>query len=90
MSSTANNYHLSKLSAGVGLAALATAAVIATVSRVLFENRVTGLWISLLFIANGIIMFASSYVEEEQHFWYWASSSWLGWLVVKKCDCIPI
>ena len=84
MSSTASNYYLSRLSAGVGLAGLATAAGMATVSTVLFENRVTGLWISLLFIAYGIIMFASSYIEEEQHFWYWASSSWLGWLVVKQ------
>ena len=84
MSSTASDYHLSRLSAGVGLAALATAAGIATVSTVLFENRVTGLWILLLFIAYGIMMFASSYIEEEQHFWYWASSSWLGWLVVKQ------
>ena len=84
MSSTASAYHLFRLSAGVGLAALATAAGIATVSTVLFENRVTGLWISLLFIAYGIMMFASSYIEEEQHFWYWATSSWLGWLVVKQ------
>ena len=84
MSSTASDYQLSRLSAGVGLAALATAAGIATVSTVLFENRVTGIWILLLFIAYGIMMFASSYIEEEQHFWYWASSSWLGWLVVKQ------
>ena len=84
MSSTASDYQLSRLSAGVGLAALATAAGIATVWTVLFENRVTGLWILLLFIAYGIMMFASSYIEEEQHFWYWASSSWLGWLVVKQ------
>ena len=88
MSSTASNYSLSRLGAGVGLAALATAAGIATVSTILSETRATGLWISLLFIAYGINMFASSYVEEEQHFWYWASSSWLGWLVVKQCECI--
>lgn len=25
----------------------------------------------------GIMMFASSYVEEEQHFWYWVTSAWL-------------
>ena len=84
MSSSASNYDLSRLSAGVCLAALATAAGIASVFTVLFDNRVTGLWISLLIIAHGIMMFASSYVEEEQHFWYWASSSWLGWLVVKQ------
>lgn len=84
MSSTASNYNLSKLSTGIGLAALATAAGIATVYTALFETRVAGLWTSLLFVAYGIMMFASSYIEEEQHFWYWASSSWLGWMVMKR------
>ena len=31
-----------------------------------------------------IMMFASSYVEEEHHFWYWASSGWLGLLLLKS------
>ena len=31
----------------------------------------------------GTMMFASSYVEEEHHFWYWASSGWLALLVLK-------
>lgn len=84
MSSTASNYNLSKLGTGISLAALATAAGVATVYTTLFETRITGLWISLLFVAYGIMMFASSYIEEEQHFWYWASSSWLGWMVVKR------
>ena len=84
MSSTASNYNLSRLSTGLSLAALATVAGIATVSTILYESRVTGLWTSLIFVAYGIMMFGSSYVEEEQHFWYWASSSWLGWLVVKR------
>ena len=84
MSSTASNYNLSKLNTGISLAALATAAGIATVSTALFETRVTGLWASFLSVTYGIMMFASSYIEEEQHFWYWASSSWLGWLVVKR------
>lgn len=31
----------------------------------------------------GTMMFASSYVEEEHHFWYWASSGWLTLLLLK-------
>ena len=31
----------------------------------------------------GTMMFASSYVEEEHHFWYWASSGWLALLLLK-------
>ncbi|KAL8795984.1 MAG: hypothetical protein Q9195_001560 [Heterodermia aff. obscurata] len=30
------------------------------------------------------MMFASSYVEEEHHFWYWASSGWLAMLLFKS------
>lgn len=84
MSSTANTYDLSRLGVGIGLAAVLTVAEIAAVSTALLENRATGLWTSLLFILYGVMMFASSYVEEEQHFWYWAASSWLGWLLLKR------
>ena len=84
MSSTASNYNLLRLGLGIGLAALATVAGAATASTAIFETRVTGLWISLVFVAYGIMMFASSYIEEEQHFWYWASSGWLGWLLLRR------
>ena len=90
MSSTASSYNLSRLGLGIVLAALATVAGIATVSTALFETQATGLWASFVFIAYGIMMFASSYVEEEQHFWYWASSSWLGWLLLKRWESHPI
>lgn len=75
---------MSRLGISIGLAALATVAGIATISTALFATKATGLWISLVFVAYGIMMFASSYVEEEQHFWYWTSSSWLGWLLLKR------
>lgn len=90
MSSTASNYNLPRLGVGIGLAALTTVAGIAAVSTALFETQATSLWASLVFIAYGIMMFASSYVEEEQHFWYWASSGWLGWLSLKRYDLHPI
>lgn len=86
MSSTASNYNLPRLGVGIGLAALATVSGIATVSAASFETQATGLWTSLVFIAYGLMMFASSYVEEEQHFWYWASSSWIGWLLLKRWE----
>ena len=84
MSSTSSNYNMWRLGVGISLAALATVAASATVPVNLFENPATGSWVSLVFISYGVMMFASSYVEEEQHFWYWASSSWLGWLVLKR------
>lgn len=35
-------------------------------------------------LAYGVMMFASSYVEEEQHFWYWVTTAWMAWLVLKS------
>ncbi|KAF4582891.1 hypothetical protein GQ602_006035 [Ophiocordyceps camponoti-floridani] len=80
MSSMASNFSTEKLVYGqvmgtiaVGLAVLAT----------LTQQTLTGssywpiLVISLLY---GIMNFASSYVEEEQHFWYWSCSLWMAWL----------
>ncbi|CAD6588483.1 MAG: major facilitator super transporter protein [Alectoria sarmentosa] len=90
MSNTACNYDLLRLGLGIGLAALVTVGGIATVSTALFETQATGLWTSIVFIAYGFMMFASSYVEEEQHFWYWASSSWLGWLLLKRRNGVTL
>jgi hypothetical protein len=30
------------------------------------------------------MMFATSYVEEEQHFWYWATAAWMAYLYASK------
>lgn len=86
MSSTASNYNVPRLGIGIGLAALATVSGVASVSTSLTNSQATGLWILFVFIAYGLMMFASSYVEEEQHFWYWASSSWIGWLLLKRWE----
>lgn len=86
MSSTASNYNLPRLGIGIVLAALATVSGIVTVSTAWSNSQATGLWTSCMFIAYGLMMFASSYVEEEQHFWYWASSGWIGWLLLKRWE----
>jgi ethanolaminephosphotransferase len=83
MSSTASNYDMPKLITGqaAATAALSLAALAAgpTVSSAVIETSpIVG--ISLLY---GIMMFASSYVEEEQHFWYWVTTAWLMLLWLK-------
>lgn len=84
MSGAASNYNVSRLHSGIGLAALAMAAGIPAAGKALLEIKSTGLWMSLVSILYSIMMFASSYIEEEQHFWYWATSGWLGWLAIKQ------
>lgn len=35
-------------------------------------------------ILYGVTMFASSFVEEEHHFWYWVASAWAMILLLKE------
>lgn len=83
MSSTASNYDMPKLitgqsaaTAALSLGALAASPTVAGAVRE--TSPIIG--ISLLY---GIMMFASSYVEEEHHFWYWATTAWLMLLWLK-------
>jgi len=83
LSSTASNYNVPLLMAGQAVAALA-AAISLSVALPLLSYSVQSVapFLSIT-ITYGIMMFASSYVEEEQNFWYWASSGWLALLTLK-------
>lgn len=83
MSSTASNYDMSKLTAGQALASIAAAFALGAAIPTLTKSFVSAIPFLMITIAYGIMMFASSYVEEEQHFWYWATSGWLALLCFK-------
>ena len=84
MSSTASDYDVGRLNIGIALAGIATLACITVLFTSSLYSRSTGLWISCITVLYGVMMFASSYVEEEQHFWYWVSSGWLGWVIFRE------
>ncbi|KAH9860201.1 hypothetical protein IAQ61_011985 [Plenodomus lingam] len=42
----------------------------------------SGIYTALTLLLYVILTFASSYVEEEHNFWYWATSGWLGLLFI--------
>ncbi|KAG8353699.1 GPI ethanolamine phosphate transferase 2 [Fusarium venenatum] len=77
MSSMASNYDMLKLYIGQAIAAIAavTSAMVVVSLKTHHDGQV--LPFGLLTLAYGAMMYASSYVEEEQHFWYWSSSIWL-------------
>ncbi|KAK6210236.1 GPI ethanolamine phosphate transferase [Colletotrichum tabaci] len=77
MSSMASNYDMGRLHVGEAVAVLGTGSLF-------FGARPSLIPLLTITVMYGIMMFASSYVEEEQHFWYWATSAWLGSLAVKK------
>ncbi|KAM0334099.1 hypothetical protein ACHAQA_001119 [Verticillium albo-atrum] len=79
MSNMASNYDMTRLIAGqaVVLAALISSLFLVAIgwSHVSF---------AIVTITYGIMMFASSFVEEEHHFWYWATSAWFGGLGIAQ------
>lgn len=77
MSSMASNYDMNRLILGQSLAVVA---VLATALLTPLATNILPL-VAIAFL-YGIMMFASSYVEEEQHFWYWMTSAWFGCLAV--------
>lgn len=80
MSSMASNYDTTRLTQG-GSTALSS--VLSSMIAVLFISKSANgavLWFATIVLLYGLMMFASSYVEEEQHFWYWATTAWLVYL----------
>jgi ethanolaminephosphotransferase len=80
MSSMASNYDMPKLIFGQALAVVAV--ISGVLAAVLTGNRGKCALVPLFVVTTvyGIMMFASSYVEEEHHFWYWSSTLWLAYL----------
>lgn len=83
MSSTASNYDMKKLGSGQAVAGVALVASICAAWQTFTKSWVSSLPFIIITATYGILMFASSYVEEEHHFWYWMSSGWFSLLSVK-------
>lgn len=83
MSSTASNYDLDKLNLGILIAVASGILIALSIYSVQVDVDVGFAIISALSLSYGFMMFASSYVEEEQHFWYWSGAFWISSLSVK-------
>jgi ethanolaminephosphotransferase len=84
MSSTASNYDVSRLISGIVLAFISLLLVVLAIWRRLLLARLDGVLFLLIVTLYGVMMFASSYVEEEQHFWYWIAGGWIAYQSVRK------
>ncbi|KAJ9134463.1 GPI ethanolamine phosphate transferase 2 [Pleurostoma richardsiae] len=83
MSSMASNYDMPRLVLGQLAAWLSVACAVASVYACFGEIPHSSLPFALITLGYGVMMFASSYVEEEHHFWYWSSTAWLAFISYK-------
>ncbi|KAK8017176.1 gpi ethanolamine phosphate transferase 2 [Apiospora marii] len=83
MSSMASNYDMSKLVQG-GISAVAALALAMASLILIGDMRLTLIPFAAITVLYGIMMFASSYVEEEHHFWYWSASAWLFYVTLSR------
>lgn len=86
LSTTASSYKVELL--GKGAAVAGVSLILAINSRQSnWPPTSAGVGFSLITALYGIMMFATSYVEEEQHFWYWATAAWMAYLYAAKYVC---
>jgi len=76
LSSVASSYDIPKMVAGMGISFVSL--VLAGISLPeLWPPSTAGVFFAFTCTLYGVMMFASSYVEEEQHFWYWLTPAWI-------------
>ncbi|KAF2755933.1 alkaline phosphatase-like protein [Pseudovirgaria hyperparasitica] len=83
MSSTASAYDIPKLIIGVVVSSLAAILALAALLPIRSVSP-SGAFYTILLLIYGIMMFASSFVEEEQHIWYWTASFFLLYLWIRS------
>ena len=69
---------------GIGIVSVAFLLTLVGVRSAGFLRSVDGIALGLITVLYGVMMFASSYVEEEQHYWYWMTSAWLVYLALAQ------
>lgn len=83
LSGTASTYGLKEMYTGIFLAFVALLFSSFAAGKFFASFGPAQLFFVLIILLYAITMFASSYVEEEHQFWYWALSGWLTILCCK-------
>ena len=83
LSSIASSYDVPRMVAGVVLA-FASLILAVFAFPTFWPPSLAGSALTVTTLLYGVMMFATSYVEEEQHFWYWITPAWLALLAVRS------
>lgn len=83
MSSTSSNYDLTRLNLGLYTGGFAALLSVPATYKLLSKFRHSGIFLMFSVLGYGGMMFASSYVEEEQQFWYWLFTGWVFYLHIR-------
>ncbi|KAK5129523.1 hypothetical protein LTR08_003182 [Meristemomyces frigidus] len=83
LSTVASSYDIPRMVTGMAISGVALALALYSLPS-FWPPNTAGAYFSLTSVLYGAMMFASSYVEEEQHFWYWLTPAWIV-LLTAKC-----
>lgn len=89
MSSAASNYNVPRLNQGIAVAALSV--ILSGILCWFGPLRRSGCtsFFALIAVGYTVLMFASSYVEEEQQYWYWMLAGWQIYLYTRSYVSFP-
>lgn len=83
LSSTASSYDVPRMVIGIAVAVASLLLAILSFPA-LWPPGFAGSAITITTLLYCIMMFATSYVEEEQHFWYWITPAWFALLAARS------
>ncbi|KAK4569881.1 major facilitator super transporter protein [Recurvomyces mirabilis] len=83
LSSAASSYDVPRMILGMSICGIALCMTLVSLPGV-WPPSTAGSFFAITCFLYGIMMFASSYVEEEQHFWYWLTPAWVVLLTAKS------
>jgi ethanolaminephosphotransferase len=72
------------MAAGMAVMTVATVTGILGLLPLMGDSALADWTFPIMALAYAVMMFASSFVEEEQHFWYWVASGWFMALFLKE------
>lgn len=76
LSGTASSYNIPRMVIGMVLSAVIILLTLLSFPTI-WPPTTAGTFFAFTSVLYGIMMFASSYVEEEQQFWYWITPAWI-------------